>query len=406
MWLLLALAVNSLAVDDLKGAADKADLPAAVSSQLASSQPAAAQPAGTQSASSQGASSQPATLKPADLPLNPRSPDPRSADSRSGDSRSADPQSEGQTLLERARHLSDIRGPNAPPFRLKATFSFVGDELETFEGTYTEFWASDSEWRKEIVIGDRKRIAIGRDSKLWETESGPVLPEKASKVEFATNIFPARSAKLDFESVGGSVATNGTGNERAARCAITKAAGSSRERSALCFDQEIGALVQYTVPQWARYHITDFACGYGEFKKFGEQWFPREIVCRQGGHRQMEVHVAELDAETFSDAKLFEPPAGSIELGQCSAGEVNPKIEYVRGPMEMAGNPGRISAVTVRLVVDVKGKPQDVKVTRSAGDKFDKQAIDLVRQWQFKAATCNGQPMAKQIELEVPFRTF
>jgi TonB family protein len=373
LLLALALAVNALAseapaANEAKGGADKGDVPAVAGSQ----------PAG----------SQPGILHPPDLPLNSRSA-----------------QSEAETLLERARHLSDIRGPNAPPFRLKATFTFVGDELETFEGTYTEFWASDSEWRKEIVIGDRRRIEIGRDSKLWETESGPMIPEKASRVEFATSIFPARSAKLDFESVD-PVVNQQAANERATRCAITKTAGSSRERSALCFDQEIGALVQYAIPQWARYHLTDFACGYREFKKFGEQWFPREIICRQGGHRQMEVHVAELDAEKFSDANLFEPPAGSIELGQCSGGEVSPRLDYARGPMELAGNPGRISSVTVRLVVDVKGKPQDVKVARSAGDKFDKQAMELVRRWQFKAATCNGQPMAKQIELEVPFRAF
>jgi TonB family protein len=380
LLLALALAINGLAVDapavnEPKGGAGKTDVSAA--------------------AGSQPASSQPATLKPADLPLNPQTADPRPRD----------PQSEAETLLERARHFSDIRGPNAPPFRLKATFTFVGDELETFEGTYTEFWVSDSEWRKEIVIGDRKRIEVGRENKVWETESGPMIPDKASRVEFATSVFPARSTKLDFESVDAAV-NQQPANERATRCAVTKAAGSSRQRSALCFDREIGALVQYTVPQWARYHLTDFECSYGEFKKFGEQWFPREIICRQGGHRQMEVHVAELEAETFSEANLFEPPAGSIELGQCSGGEVNPKLDYARGPMEPVGNPGRISSVTVRLVVDVKGKPQDVKVARSAGDKFDKQAMELVRRWQFKAATCNGQPMAKQIELEVPFRAF
>jgi TonB family protein len=372
MLLLLAyaLVVPALGVNEPKAVAGKADVPAADTSQSPSSQPAA--------------------LQPANLPANTQSPDP---------------QSEAETLLERARHLSDIRGPNAPPFRLKATFSFVGDDLETFEGTYTEFWVSESEWRKEIVIGDRKRVEIGRDSKLWETESGPMIPEKALRVELATGVFPALSAKLDFESVD-PVVNRQAANERATRCAITKGAGSSRERSALCFDQEIGALVQYTIPQWARYHLTDLACGYGEFKKFGEQWFPREIICRQGGHRQMEVHVAELDAETFNDAKLFDPPAGSIELGRCSAGEVSPKLDYARGPMEPAGNPGRTSGVTVRLVVDVKGKPQDVKVVRSGGDKFDKQAIELVHGWQFRAATCNGQPMAKQIEVLVPFRTF
>jgi len=48
------------------------------------------------------------------------------------------PASEIQTLaqaaLERARRLSDIRSDQAPAFRLKATFSFVGKDSKTVAG--------------------------------------------------------------------------------------------------------------------------------------------------------------------------------------------------------------------------------------------------------------------------------
>jgi hypothetical protein len=44
-------------------------------------------------------------------------------------------QERAESLLERARLLSDIRAKDAPAFRLKATFSFVVDNLDTVEGT-------------------------------------------------------------------------------------------------------------------------------------------------------------------------------------------------------------------------------------------------------------------------------
>jgi hypothetical protein len=39
-----------------------------------------------------------------------------------------------EALLEHARRLSDIRSPGAPAFRLEATFSFTGTDLETGSG--------------------------------------------------------------------------------------------------------------------------------------------------------------------------------------------------------------------------------------------------------------------------------
>ena len=65
-----------------------------------------------------------------------------------------------EALMQKARKLSDIRAKNAPAFRLKATFSFVGKNLENEQGTYTEIWVSDSRWRREIVLGDLHRLEI------------------------------------------------------------------------------------------------------------------------------------------------------------------------------------------------------------------------------------------------------
>ena len=46
-----------------------------------------------------------------------------------------DIQTRADALLSKARQLSDIRSPDAPPFRLKATFSFTGKDLGTVQGT-------------------------------------------------------------------------------------------------------------------------------------------------------------------------------------------------------------------------------------------------------------------------------
>jgi hypothetical protein len=64
-----------------------------------------------------------------------------------------DEHSKAQALLERARNLSDIRSPSAPAFRLKVAFNAITRDLATLDGTYTETWVSNTQWRRETVVG-------------------------------------------------------------------------------------------------------------------------------------------------------------------------------------------------------------------------------------------------------------
>jgi hypothetical protein len=82
-----------------------------------------------------------------------------------------------EALMAKARHLSDIRAKNAPAFRLKTTFTFIGKDLEKAQGAYTEDWVSDSQWRRETVVKDFHHIEIGTLSRIWTLDSATDFPE-------------------------------------------------------------------------------------------------------------------------------------------------------------------------------------------------------------------------------------
>ncbi len=82
-------------------------------------------------------------------------------------------QSNAQTLLERARVLSDIRSPSAPAFRLRSTFTAITRDLTILEGTYTETWVSSTQWRRETVVGASRRVEVGGAARQWLLNSGP-----------------------------------------------------------------------------------------------------------------------------------------------------------------------------------------------------------------------------------------
>jgi TonB family protein len=315
---------------------------------------------------------------------------------------SQDPQAQAEALLEHARQLSDIREDNNHPFILKAQFSFVGEELKVYRGTYTESWISESKWRREIVIGNMRRVEIASDSKFFVTESDPSLPQKATRVEFATSLFPARTANFRFESI-----RDRSPGESATKCAITAPIGARRVRHAFCFDTLQGELVESIAPSLVHERLTDLSCQYSNFNKFGNQWFPHDMECLQSGHHLMEVHVVDLASNSTADpATLLTPPRGAIELGRCMAGAVPPRADSTPPPIRPAGLRDRTSSVTVRMVVDRTGNPEDIHVIESGGKPFDDQAVGAVQRWHFKPATCNGEPIASQIDYAVDFRNY
>lgn len=62
--------------------------------------------------------------------------------------------------------------------------------------------------------------------------------------------------------------------------------------------------------------------------------------------------------------------------------------------------------VIVSLVVDAAGHPQNVKVPRPIGMGLDEKAVEAVRQYRFKPATKNGQPVAVLMNVAVNFQIF
>ena len=152
--------------------------------------------------------------------------------------------------------------------------------------------------------------------------------------------------------------------------------------------------------------VVDNSCAFGGFAKFGGYWFPREVVCDQ--HKIIEAKVVDLVAEPSPDTALFTPPAGATELGRCTDIFKPPTAVFSPAPNLPLGWQYQVPSTGVRLslIVDTKGKPQNVKVLHPGLKNFDQLAITTVRNWRFKPATCNGEPMPTEINVEIQVQLF
>jgi hypothetical protein len=304
-----------------------------------------------------------------------------------------DIQSRVQAMLERARQLSDIRSPAAPAFRLKASFSFVGDDLDAVQGTYTENWVSDSQWRRETTVGNLRYIEVGGPDKRWLSFPDE-FPGRANKVASIMAVLPPASAELDFTSV-----SERTADRTVAECAFTRSVGPA-PGSALCFEQKTGILLESAYPDRRPRNIVTFSCDYGDFRRFGTRWFPHESVCFEDRHKTITANVVELTIEPPLDPALFTKPSGAIELDRCSGKIISPTLESPRLLPDLDSD--RVLWVRLWFVVGKTGRPLNVKAVRAVNKAAYEKASNTVRAWQFNPGTCDGKPMLADITVEVP----
>src|ERR1700690_2789681 len=225
------------------------------------------------------------------------------------------PKSEAQllaeSLMDRAHKISDIRSNGARAFRLRATLSFIGKALDTVQGTYSEVWVSSSQWWRETVVNDQRRVEVGGPNRRWLLDNTIDFPEIARRLSDLVNVFPSSTSKFDFDSIN-----EHSAGMKIAECAITKA-DTRGNKYAFCFDDQTGAWLEKAAPEVRPKNTTTFSCAYGVFRKFGDFQFPREVSCFEDKHRKIDANVVELFFEPSPDAELFKPPPGATEHIDC-----------------------------------------------------------------------------------------
>lgn len=305
----------------------------------------------------------------------------------------SNPVPDAQQVLEHARQLSDIRSPSAHAFLLKVTFSFINDDLDTIQGTYTETWLSSTRWRRETTIGSIHHLEIGGSGKYWISDNSDAFPEQAARLSIMLQMFPSRSTPLNFDAA---LDRNSSGH--ALQCLVARSAGI-----ALCFDKRSGLMFGRIFIQSIRSGLVENSCQYAGFQKFGPYWFPREMACFRETHRLLQAKVVELTSEPPADAALFTPPPGAVELGECPVAPVEPEAISAPSPRGPSSAADRAPYVRLAIVVDPQGHPQNIRIERSGGKTFDDQAVHTVRNWLFHPGTCNGQPIAMEVHADVRF---
>jgi TonB family protein len=300
---------------------------------------------------------------------------------------------EVKVLFERAKQLSDIRAKGSPAFVLKGLFTISRGSDHVIMGSYTESWATPSLRRVEVSAEGFHSITVTNDKKGWEQSDGT----KTQDISSAASQFAYRTDLVSIDSHEPVKIVDRNNGHWKLRCAGTEEDQFGWRRE-FCFDKSGGQLVAWSLPFFVSGGESANRCAFTDFQKLGDKTFPKSIRCMEGDTRVIETRVTQLALQEF-DSSTFQPPAGAKEFTNCPVQTKAPEVINSPEPVSVKGGP-----VVLSLVVNTHGKPDEIKVDISGGAEMDNAAVDAVRQWRFKPASCDGQPMEVRISVALTGR--
>lgn len=262
-------------------------------------------------------------------------------------------------------------------------------------GRYTEIWVSKTQWRKETELGDFRRIQSAAGRKLWLVDSTTVLPQQIVDIPNISDV-----SRLRPEAWKSRKARDINGI--AVHC-LENSANSATW--ALCFDKVSGTLYAEVSPLHPWTGSSKRVCLHSDYQKFGEYTVARSYECQEDQHRNLQARVVDLTTYIAQDPTLFVLPEGAKESVNCLGSTKPPTVVYRLNPTPPRSFSGT-NVVTISVIVGIDGKPHDLKVISAPNRDYDEAALEAVRQWRYKPATCDGEPMEARINVETEFHHF
>jgi TonB family protein len=296
-------------------------------------------------------------------------------------------------LIDRARQLSDVRADGSQAFVLEVEFRIQSDPAHPTNGTYTETWVSRSLSRTEISAGDYHRTEVINEKKR-SVQSSPSGMDK--DITSAVNTIAYRMDRLQLDSKGADKIIDKTSGSWLLRCIVGHPDGLGG-RMELCFDKSGGQFAAESMPYYSQGGEQVKKCVFQDFQKFGDKSFPMSARCLDRGGETIEGKVVQLTFKTPNDESVFAALPGAKEFPNCDVLPVTPPVA-VEMPDPMIGPSW---PVVLSLFVGTDGHPHDLQVVTSAGEEWDKAALDAVRRWRFKPAMCEGKPMEATVNVAV-----
>ncbi len=314
------------------------------------------------------------------------------------------PQIDSKAWLKDTASATSLASPGQKPFELLIRFTTPGLKGETFTGTYHYQWINPSKWREETTIANFQELRIGGEQKFWVLSNMSTQPiavyQLQSMLDVLLHGLPGTASLKPAKSFSRKI------DGLTAECLLLK---DKYEKLTVCRDPKTHALLQF-IPKFSDRLVVEGVktprTEYLSYSVFDGRQFPRELKYWDGSSPRVDAIVEKLQPLGRVNSSLFVPPSDAHEVSGCGGVLTPPQAVEAPDPTPPDGVRLPMNLTTVlEVLVGTDGKVYDPIVQGSAGKKFDREALRTALQWRFRPATCDGQPVAVHIDIQMHLLT-
>jgi hypothetical protein len=298
----------------------------------------------------------------------------------------ADVRREAIQLMERAAAVSS--SPNLPNLERSDTFRVLDTASGAREGSFARVVIQGTGRREETELGDYHVVDVWTHTGLTTNRKTDLVPRE---IDTLKRITPIYLLHFDDEDVIHSIVDK-AGNGEKVRCIeFDTIRGKKTENNEFCINPANGTLVSVKVGE----DLIENS----EFFPFAGALMPGKIVYSFGGIRKLEISQTMNELNDATDGVLSAAP-NSVERRYCKTFR---RPIGISTPLPPNGNGGRDSEVVIRGIIEPDGKVHEAVVQSAEREDLGIEALNLVRQWTFTPAMCDGKPNVHETVLILHF---
>ena len=309
---------------------------------------------------------------------------------------------DGEKMVRKAVEHSTLNQPGTKPFHLKAELapSRESDRATNRTGTVEIWWASPTQWKREVRSPEFHQVEIVNGSSDWQKNEGEYFPEWLREISVAL-INPVPQLDQVLQQVKDADVKRMMGSTYYSWITQNKVGD---------IQGGIGASVALTDNTGLLFYGGDVGWG-GIFHDY--QNFHGRMVARKVGVGSPEVTAQVTTLEDLKDnpSTLFESPKEdssspllrTLIVAQTSLGK---NVIPVDPPSWPALKDGPLEGtITTKVTIDRAGKVHEVGTVLANNPGVTDIARDYFANMQFKPYLDNGQPVQVMCLFTIPYKT-
>jgi hypothetical protein len=287
-----------------------------------------------------------------------------------------------------------LQSEGTRPFHISVSVSEPENPASPYQGTIEEWWASPSQWRREVTAksGVRQTIVVV-DGKKTERDEGDYFPLwLRSFVTAAFDLIPDAAAwKASGGSIPQSVTSKGENSEACAHAKFSIGSGASATDAfaGICFDGT-GCLKSYFGPR--------SSMEFSDFRTFGKKQIagkldddPEPGTHLVGKVTRFEELPKDANSTLFTSLPTNDDSFRSVAVSSNQMEQLTAGNTPIQWPTVRSGNThGRLA---MYVSADAAGHVREAWPLNSDNAGLEDPAREQVRHWTTKPAVADGKPV-------------